>query len=165
MSTNILLIILLPNQAIFSNQESRILLAIQAIKQGQFQNIQTAAILYNIPTQSFCDWINRIASWYNIISNSRKLTPTEELAIVQYILDLDSCRFPPRPQAVQEIANLLLAVHNISPVSINWTSNFIRYCTEIKTKFSCKYNYKRAQYKDPVIIQGWFQLVQNTITK
>ena len=88
--------------------------------------------------------------------NSQKLTPTEELAIVQYILDLDSHGFPPQPQAVQEMADLLLAQCNMSPVGKNWTSNFINQRMELKTKFSCKYNYKRALCKDPNIIQGWF---------
>jgi hypothetical protein len=101
----------------------------------------------------------------DIIPNSRKLTPTEELAIVQYIFDLDSRGFPPWPQAVQEMADLLLAARDASLVSINWTSNFIRHCTEIKTKFSRKYDYKRAQCEDPIIIQGWFRLVRNTIAK
>jgi hypothetical protein len=32
-------------------------------------------------------------------------------------------------------------------------------------KFSYKYNYKRAQCKDPNIIQGWFRLIRNIIAK
>ena len=63
------------------------------------------------------------------------------------------------------MADLLLAEHNMSPVGKNWIFNFIHCCTELKTKFSCKYNYKRAQCEDPEIIRGWFQLVQNTIAK
>jgi hypothetical protein len=63
------------------------------------------------------------------------------------------------------MADLLLAERDASPVGKNWTSNFIHCCTELKTKFSCKYDYKRAQYEDPEIIRGWFRLVQNTIAK
>ena len=143
-TTCILNIMLLPNQTVLSNQESCILLAIQAIELYYIKSIRAAAILYNIPPSTLCSRINRVASWHNSPSNSRKLTPEEELAIVRYILDLDSCRFPPWPQSVQEMADLLLAEHNTPPVGKNWTSNFINCCTEIKTKFSCKYNYKRA---------------------
>jgi hypothetical protein len=153
----------LPNQTVPSNQEGHILLAIQAIKLYYFKSIRAAAISYDVPPSTICSRINRVASRHDFFPNSRKLTLEEELAIVRYILDLDSCRFPPRPQSVQEIADLLLAEHDTPPVGKNWTSNFINCCTEIKTKFSCKYNYKRAQYKDPVIIQGWFKLVQNTV--
>ena len=53
------------------------------------------------------------------IPNSRKLTPYEELALVQYILDLDSRGFPPRPQSVQEMADLLLSERGESPVRKN----------------------------------------------
>ncbi|KFZ22954.1 hypothetical protein V502_02567 [Pseudogymnoascus sp. VKM F-4520 (FW-2644)] len=97
--------------------------------------------------------------------NSRKLTPYEESALVQYILDLDSRGFPPRPQAVQEMADLLLSERGESPTRKNWTTNFIRRRTEIKAKFSQKYNYKRAKCKDPKIIQEWFSLVRNTVAK
>ncbi|KFZ23224.1 hypothetical protein V502_02292, partial [Pseudogymnoascus sp. VKM F-4520 (FW-2644)] len=68
--------------------------------------------------------------------NSRKLTPYEESALVQYILDLDSRGFLPRPQAVQEMADLLLSEQGKSPVGKNWTTNFIKRRTEIKAKFS-----------------------------
>ena len=38
-----------PTQAKPSNQEGRILLAIQSIKQGYIQSIRAAAISYNVP--------------------------------------------------------------------------------------------------------------------
>jgi hypothetical protein len=97
-----------PNQAISSNQEGRILLAIQVVKLRQFQSVRAAAISYDIPIQSLRNRIQGIASRRDSTPNSQKLTPEEELALVQYILDLDSCRFPPRPQSVQEMADLLL---------------------------------------------------------
>ena len=50
-------------------------------------------------------------------------------------------------------------------VGINWTTNFIKRRTELKSKFSRKYDYQRAQCEDPAIIRGWFQLVRNTIAK
>src|SRR5450432_3791754 len=63
------------------------------------------------------------------------------------------------------MADLLLAERDASPVSKNWTSNFINCCTELKTKFSRKYDYKRALYEDLVIIRDWFRLVRNTVAK
>jgi hypothetical protein len=63
------------------------------------------------------------------------------------------------------MVDLLLFEHNAPPVGKNWTFNFIKRRIEIKMKFSRKYDYKRAQYKDPAIIRDWFKLVQNTVAK
>ena len=63
------------------------------------------------------------------------------------------------------MADLLLAERDASPVGKNWTTNFIKRRTEIKTKFSRKYDYKRALCEDPEVIGHWFELVRNTIAK
>jgi hypothetical protein len=65
--------------------------------------------------------------------NSRKLTPYEEEVIIQYILDLDSCGFPLWPRDVQEMADLLLAERDVSPVGKNWATNFINRRPEIQS--------------------------------
>ncbi|KFZ20749.1 hypothetical protein V502_03005 [Pseudogymnoascus sp. VKM F-4520 (FW-2644)] len=152
-------------QAQTSNKEGRILSAISAIKQGQFQSVRVATTLYDIPRTTLRRRIQGMASQRDCTPNSRKLTLYEESALVQYILDLDSRRFPPRLQVVQEIADLLLSERGESLVGKNWTTNFIKRRTEIKAKFSRKYDYKRAKCEDPKIIQDWFSPVQNVIAK
>jgi Tc5 transposase DNA-binding domain len=147
------------------NLEGKVLLAIQAIKLGQFRSVRAAATLYEISEATLRYRIHGRASRCDIPPNSKKLTPIEELAIVQYILDLDSRGFAPRPSLVQDMADLLLAERDASKVGINWTTNFIRRRTEIKSKFARKYDYKRAQCEDPKIIGDWFRLVRNTIAK
>jgi hypothetical protein len=154
-----------PHQALPLYEEGRILLAIQALKLGYIQSVRAAAVAYDIPRSILQRRINGIASRRDTISNTQRLTPQEELAIVRYILDLDSRGFPPRPQTVQDMANLLLAERDATLVGKNWTSSFITRRTEIKTKFSRKYDYKRALCEDPVLIGNWFKLVRNTIRK
>ena len=63
------------------------------------------------------------------------------------------------------MADLLLTERQESPVGQKWVSNFINRRPEIKTKFSRKYDYKRALCEDPYIIGEWFRLVQNTRAK
>jgi hypothetical protein len=63
------------------------------------------------------------------------------------------------------MADLLLAQRDASPVGKNWATNFINRRPEIKSKFNRKYDYKRAQCEDPVIIGDWFRLVRNVIAK
>jgi hypothetical protein len=154
-----------PIQVQSSFQEGRILLAIHAIEQDQIQGIRAAAASYDVPWERLRDRLHGTPSRRDCTPNSRKLSPYEEATIVQYILDLDSRGFPPRPQAVREMADLLLAERDAPPVGKNWTSNFIKRRTEIKTKFSRKYDYKRAQCEDPVIIGEWFRLVRNVVAK
>ena len=108
-----------PTQAQSSNQEGRILLAINAIKQGQFQSVRAAAMSYNVPETTLRRRAHGVTPRRDCTPNSRKLTPYEESALVQYILNLDSRGFPPRPQAVQEMADLLLSERGGSPVRKN----------------------------------------------
>ncbi|KFY32083.1 hypothetical protein V493_00530, partial [Pseudogymnoascus sp. VKM F-4281 (FW-2241)] len=63
-----------PTQAKSSNQEGRILLAIQAIKQGNCQTVQAAAVSYNVPRTTLSDRMHGRASRRNCTPKSRKLT-------------------------------------------------------------------------------------------
>jgi hypothetical protein len=135
-----------------SNQEGRILLAIQAIKQGQIQSLRAAAASYDVNYSSLYYRFHGMTPRRDSTPNSRQLSPYEEEAIVQYILDLDSRGFPPRPRDVREMADPLLIERDASPVGKNWTTNFINRRPEIKSKFNRKYDYQRAQCEDPVII-------------
>ena len=63
------------------------------------------------------------------------------------------------------MADLLLTERGGEPTGKNWSTNFIKSCPEIKTKFYRKYDYKRAQCEDLGIIGDWFKLVRNMIAK
>ena len=45
-----------------------------------------------------------------------KELPTEEQTIVDHVLDLDARGFPPRPAALKDMADLLLAERYRAPV-------------------------------------------------
>jgi RecB family endonuclease NucS len=63
------------------------------------------------------------------------------------------------------MADLLLSERGESSVRKNWTTTFIKRRTELKAKFSRKYDYKRAKCEDPKLIEGWFTLVRNIVMK
>jgi hypothetical protein len=75
----------------------------------------------------------------------------------------------PRIATVREMANVLLANREnaIPPptVGANWVNRFINRHAELQSKFSRKYDHKRALCEDPKIIREWFQLVRNTMEK
>ncbi|KID97300.1 transposase, partial [Metarhizium majus ARSEF 297] len=111
------------------------------------------------------DRMSDIIARRDIMPNLRKLTNLEEYTIVEYILDLDSGSFPPRLSGVQDMANRLLPVRVALPVGPRWASNFVKRHKELTTRFTCRYDYQRAKFKDPKVIGDWFELVRNTVVK
>ncbi|KAJ3552712.1 hypothetical protein NPX13_g11049 [Xylaria arbuscula] len=145
--------------------ESQLLLAIQAIEKDPKLSIRAAHRIYAIPYTTLYDRIHGRTSRSDFIPKSRKLTNLEELTIVQYILDLDARAFPPRLAGVEDMANQLLRDRDAPPVGKRWASNFVKRQPELRTHFNRKYDYQRAQCEDPDALNAWFQLVWNTIAK
>ena len=88
-----------------SNQEAKILLALQAIQKDPKLSTWRAARIYTVPETTLRRRLTGIPSRAGIRPNSRKLSDLEEQTISRYILDLDSRGFPPRLAGIKEIAN------------------------------------------------------------
>ena len=104
-------------------------MAIQAIQRDPKLSTRAAAKIYNVPRTTIGDRLSGISSRRDTPANSRKLTNSEEKAIIQYILDLDSRAFPPRISSVEDMANQLLAERDALGalrVGTNWAFNFIK---------------------------------------
>jgi hypothetical protein len=79
--------------------------------------------------------------------NSYKLTEIKEESLQKWILSMDSRGAAPRPSSVREIANLLLAARGSTPppsVGENWVTNFVKRHPNLLSRFSKRYNFKRA---------------------
>ena len=74
--------------------------------------------------------------------NLIKLTVTEEEAIKQYILKLDSRGFAPLLNTVQKMANKLLAEQWRDLIDINWPHSFIKRTPGLKIKYNWKLDYQ-----------------------
>ncbi|OJD24343.1 hypothetical protein ACJ73_04300, partial [Blastomyces percursus] len=92
-----------------SNQEGKLLLAIQALSQGQISSVRAAAKLYSVPQSTLVHRVSGRTARVNTPSKQRKLSPTEEESLVQWILVMDERGHPPRVGSVREMANILLA--------------------------------------------------------
>jgi hypothetical protein len=147
------------------SNEGRLILAIQAIQNDPNLSARAAAKIYTVSQRTLSRRLKGTPSRRDSIPNSRKLSNLEEKIIVEYALDLDSRSFPPRLRDVEDMANRLLADRDAPPVGKRWASNFVKRQPELKTRFTRRYDYQRAQCEDPNIIWGWFQLVRNTIAK
>ena len=133
-------------------QLGRLELAIQAVRNGQITSIQKAAQLYDIPRSTLRDRLNGGQEQASVNRTKRKLTITEEDTILQWILTMDNRGAPLRPSSVRDMANLLLLNRDASKppptVGTNWVYHFIRRHNTLKTRFSRKYDYRRALYED-----------------
>ena len=89
--------------------ESDIQLAIRAHQRDPHVSILKLSKIYQVPNTTLRDRINGKPARRNTMPNSRKLTVSEENAIVSFIIDLDARSFPPRYSYVEDMANRLLA--------------------------------------------------------
>jgi hypothetical protein len=147
-------------------KEGRILLAIQAIQKQEIGTVRAAARVFNVPESTLRSRLKGSTNRVETRANSHKLTEIEEESLQKWILSMDSRGAAPRPSSVREMANLLLAARGSTPVisvGENWVTNFVKRHPILSSRFSKRYNFKRAQCEDPKIIEEWFSLVQKTI--
>lgn len=144
-------------------KEGRLELAIQAYKRGEFQSLRATAKAYDVPRATLQTRVAGVKPKRGSIAKNRLLTPTEEEALINWVVSMDQRGMPPTAEAVRQKAGLLIAEHQ-QPVLIgkNWVRNFISRNPTLKSKYNRKYDYQRAQCEDPELIRGWFQRVQGT---
>jgi hypothetical protein len=98
-------------------QEGRVLLAIQAIKNQEISSIREAARIFAVPRSTLITRLRGVQNRASSRSNSHKLTEIEEESLKKWILSMDSRGSAPRPSTVREMANLLLELRGITPDS------------------------------------------------
>jgi len=146
-------------------QEARIALAIAALKSTNKMSICATAKAYQVPQSTLEARMKGRVAKAEKRNSQHILTVSEEDTLVQYIIDLDTQGFPPQIESVQDIANLLQATRQATPVSKLWPYNFIQRRPELKTRFSRAYDFQQALCEDPKLIKEWFRLVANMRSK
>jgi hypothetical protein len=63
------------------------------------------------------------------------------------------------------MANRLLAARSADQVGVHWPRNFVKRTDSLTTRFNRAYDRQRALCEDPVLIRGWFELVEQTKAK
>src|SRR5450432_3088622 len=160
-----------PTSTSLVQQEGRIALASEALKQGYFTSFRAAARAYDVSWKTLSRRARGQLSRRDRRSPNCKLTATEELTLVQWILSMDQRGLAPRPDSVRQMADLLLQKRSnsnsnpISQVGQNWVYNFVQRHKALQTRYNRKYDYQRAKCEDPQVIKDWFRLVKNMIAK
>jgi hypothetical protein len=102
-----------------TEQEGRILLAIQAIKNKEISSVAHAARTFEVPRLTLRDRVSGCIERATIRANSHKLTEIEEETLQKWIISMDLRGAAPRPSTIREIADLLLAARgSTSPLSV-----------------------------------------------
>jgi hypothetical protein len=148
-----------------ASKEGQIILALQALQNDKNLSVRAAAKIYGVPRKTLGRRRAGKPARYDTTPKSRKLTPSEEDAIVQYIIELSERAFPPRLRGVEDMANQLLRVRDAAPVGKLWAHNFVKRQPELRMRYARKYDYQRAKCEDPKVISEWFTLVRNTKAK
>jgi hypothetical protein len=89
-----------------NTQESRIILAIEAVRSIKRMSLRVAAKTYGVSESSLHYRIKGRIAKHKKRNTTHNLTESEEETLVRYILDLDSRGFPPRIEKVKDIADL-----------------------------------------------------------
>lgn len=129
--------------------ESRVLLAVGAIKQTPKLSIRAAAKIYNISPTTLRYRMNGRRTRRDTRLNSMKLTDLEENTLLEYILDLDSRGFLHRLADMEDMANILLAERDAGHVGKHWASNFVKRQPALQIHFNRTYDFQRALCEDP----------------
>jgi hypothetical protein len=164
-----------PNKAQLVQQEGRIALATDALKQGCFVSVRAAAKAYDVPHSTLQNRVNGHPMQLNHRSPNCKLTAIEESTLVQWILSMDQRGLSPRSDFVRQMANLLLQKRSDSSqgsgsgsgsgVGKLWVHNFVQRHQALSSRYNRKYDYQRAKCEDPKVIRDWFHLIESTIAK
>jgi hypothetical protein len=99
-----------------TEQEGRLLLAIQAFKNREISSITSAARVYKVPRSTLRDRLYGVQNRAISRVKSHKLTEIEEESLKKWILSIDRRGGAPRPSIVREMANLLLEKRGTTPV-------------------------------------------------
>ena len=127
-----------------ANQEGKILLALDDIKNGRVESIRAAAKLYAIPRTTLQHRAVGRLPRVDVRPSGYKLTQYEEDSLTEWIISIDTRGTAPRPSIVREMANILLATRGEDPpatVGKNWPSSFVQRRPELRSAFSRRYDY------------------------
>jgi len=148
-----------------TSNENGLFLALRALENDSTLKVIVAAEVYNVDRTTVTRRQNGQRPQKIFNAEKKKLTKSEEEAIVKRVLELDAQGFPPRIGGVEDMANRLLRERDALPVGKHWTRRFIQRQPDLQTRMSRSYDNQRALCEDPAKIQAWFRLVSNTIAK
>ncbi len=91
-------------------------LALEALEKDPKLRLRAAAKIYSVPYTTLYHRRAGRPPRRDTTPNSKKLTQSEEEAIVRYIIELYTRAFPPRLYGIEDMANELLRSRDTPPI-------------------------------------------------
>ena len=136
---------------------------------ADFTSVAAAARSFDVPRTTLGARIQGRTNQSDSRSALYKFTRLEEESIQDWLVSMDRRGAALTISMLRDMASLLLQSRGSSfsstppTVGKNWPTEFIKRHPGLKTRFSRKYDYKRAENENPAIIIEWFKLVEKTI--
>jgi hypothetical protein len=134
-----------------------------------FTSVAATALSFDVPRKILGARIKGRTNLSDTRSGLYKFTHLEEKFIRNWLISMDQRGAALTISMLRDMARLLLQSRDSGSsstppnVGINWPTEFIERNPGLTTRFSRKYDYKRAENEDPAITIEWFQLVEKTI--
>ncbi|EAQ88366.1 hypothetical protein CHGG_04985 [Chaetomium globosum CBS 148.51] len=144
--------------------EDRIQLALEALRSGQIKIIRNAADAFGVPKSTLHRRVKGGGTRQEAQVKNRKLRPTEEAALIQWI---EWLTFLLRERGGFTLLDASLTSTPVPAMTVgeNWVQRLLHRHPHLETKYSRKYDYQRALGEDPEKISAWFARVQRTINE
>lgn len=145
-------------------QKERLRLALEAYKKDP-KSMRKVAKQYGIPKSSLHDRVNGKMTKKEEQQRRQKLSPQEELAIVNWLLRLQAWGWPARIDHIRGMATELLKKKgDTQNLGIHWGQKFLGRHQQLKPAFIVQ-DKKRAMVEDRQIFDQWFTLYSNIKTE
>ncbi|RFU35194.1 hypothetical protein B7463_g1174, partial [Scytalidium lignicola] len=92
-----------------AQQEGRIILAINALKNKQIKSIQAAARNFDVPLATLHNRMNGHPEAFSTYTKAFRMTQIEEKSLIRWIIFIGTRGMPPKPSGVQSMANTLIS--------------------------------------------------------
>lgn len=110
-----------------NSRETAIQQAIQDLSTGIHTSQNAAAKAYGIPRTTLQDRLKGAKDTTTSHQHQQRLTPDQEVFLVEWILEEDARAYPPSHARAREMANRILRMNgDQNPVGKKWLAHFIR---------------------------------------
>jgi 4-hydroxybenzoate polyprenyltransferase len=145
------------------NREEIIQKALADFKSGKISSLRAAATAYGVPKSTLSNRLHGSQPHAIAHEAHQRLTPDQEVLLVDWILDLDSLGFPPSPARTLDMARRILAMNkDTKPLGKDWVQKFKQRHPRVTSCIGKKIDAKRIQGTQPDAIREFYDRFEAT---